>query len=136
MERSFPRSLDSLDTIFEFVARCPATRGIEEFDLMDVQLIVEEFFTNMVKYNNGRHEIAISLDELNGALRIRLVDFDVEPFDMSQAPPVDMSVPPHMRKPSGLGIELVRKVSDSITCDYADRTSTVTVIKRLGSHHV
>ena len=48
-----------------------------------------------------------------------LVDRDVEPFDITRSPGVDIDAPIEQRKPGGLGLHLIRKLAESVTYTYA-----------------
>lgn len=130
-ERRFPRTIDSLGAIHQFVVDFLAGQGLGPDNAFDVDLVVEELFTNMVKYSReGRQPIEVSLAHEDGVLRIVLRDFDVEPFDVTQAREVDVNRPIAERRAGGLGLHLVRRIADRIDYDYRDRVSTITVLKR------
>jgi anti-sigma regulatory factor (Ser/Thr protein kinase) len=132
MQRRFSRDLGELQEIFGFVADFLATRGIPARNAFNVDLIVEELFTNLVKYNvDGRHEIEIRLRELEGALELRLTDRSVRRFDITQVPEPDLALPISRRRPGGLGLHFVRKLADELTYEHQGGDSIVTVVKRL-----
>jgi serine/threonine-protein kinase RsbW len=132
MEQSFPRSIDALDSIFQFVATYLAATGIEADQAFTVDLIIEELFTNLVKYSRGGVQpISIGLGMDGERLVIRITDFDGEPFDLTQAPAVDTSRPIAERKPGGLGIHFVRQIADELRYEHSNGASTIIVIKRL-----
>ncbi len=132
MERCFPRKLSTLDAIFDFVAGFLASHGIRAEYGFDVDLIIEELFTNMVKYSaGGQDEIAIELDKQGDQLIIRLREFDVEEFDITSVPPLNVDLHISERRAGGLGLHLVRQYADTVSYDYRDRNSTITVTKRL-----
>ncbi len=131
-ERSFRRSYDSLPEIFAFIEGFFDTGGIDRGHLADVDLIVEELFTNMVKYYPGNiHEILIGLERTGRRLAVSLTDFDVDPFNINDAPAAQVDRPISERKPGGLGLHLVKKMVERIDYEYADRKSKTTVIKAL-----
>ena len=130
--RRFPRSTAALETIFAFVAQFLAAEGIERERAFDLDLIVEELFTNMVKYSReGKDDIEVALAREADGLRMTLRDFNVERFDVTGTPDVDISRPISERKAGGLGLHLVRRMADRFEYDYQDRVSTITVWKRL-----
>ncbi len=134
MERLFGRDFGALDAIFEFVSEFFATNGIDASDSLDVQFIVEELFTNLVKYSKGgTHDIAIGLRRVGLHVEIRLTDVDVEGFDITQMPEVDTQQRIAEKQVGGLGIHLVKKMADDISYEYTDRRSRITVLKRLTS---
>jgi anti-sigma regulatory factor (Ser/Thr protein kinase) len=133
MERKFSRRIDSLEEIAGFVESFVDEAGLGEQESFDLNLIIEELFTNMVKYNpEGRHDISVQLDREGDALLVCLTDFDVEPYDVTQAPPVDTSQPLAERRIGGLGLHFIRKIADRITYDYENRNSRITVTKSVG----
>ena len=106
--------------------------GIERERAFDFDLIVEELFTNMVKYSReGKDDIEVALVREADGLRLTLRDFNVERFDVTGTPDVDISVPISERRAGGLGLHLVRRMADRFEYDYRDRVSTITVWKRL-----
>jgi serine/threonine-protein kinase RsbW len=64
-------------------------------------------------------------------LTVRLMDFDVDPFDVTRAPTVNVDKPLHERQIGGLGLHLVRHMADTIRYEFADRRSTITFTKSL-----
>jgi anti-sigma regulatory factor (Ser/Thr protein kinase) len=81
----------------------------------------------MVRHaRGGRSEIAVGLDHDRATLTLRLRDFDVEPWDLSQAPEPDLSLPLEERRPGGLGLRLVRQVTNDLRYEHADGVTTVT----------
>ena len=130
--RRFPRTTAALETIFAFVAEFLAAEGIERERAFDLDLIVEELFTNMIKYSReGKDDIEVALAREAEGLRLTLRDFNVERFDVTGTPDVDISVPISERRAGGLGLHLVRRMADRFEYDYRDRVSTITVWKRL-----
>jgi len=132
-ERYFKRSFDSLEGIFRFVEEFMRAQAIDPGLLEPVNFIIEELFTNMVKYNPGNaRDIALSLGRNAAVLTVRLTDFDVDPFDVTRAPPVDIERPLAERPIGGLGLHLVRKMADTLRYESVDRRSTITFTKLLG----
>ena len=79
-------------------------------------LALEEMITNIIKYgydDQGAHEIAVGLRAEAGTLHILLED-DGHEFDPVAAPDPERGRPLHEMKIGGLGIHLVRSMSDGI----------------------
>lgn len=132
MERSFPRDIGALASIFEFVREVFAAKSVDAVNAFEVDLVIEELFTNMVKYSSeSSNDIAIRIDRKNDRLIICLTDSDVDPFDPTRAREVDTDRPLRDRKPGGLGIHLVRRMTESFDYEYRDRTSIITLVKKL-----
>jgi len=131
-ERQFKRDVQSLDTIFDFVADFLAANGIPPSNSFNANLLIEELFTNMVKYSKGSTgDVTIGLSRDGPTLVIRLVDHGVDAFDVAAAREVDLNQPIRERRSGGLGLHFVRRVADRVEYEYKDRTSTITVTKRL-----
>lgn len=132
--RSFRRSIEALPEIVDFTAEAfaaqdidPALRGAVDFGL-------EELFTNMVKYGGGDAEVRITIERIDGGVEVTLIDYDVDPFDVTAAPDADTAAPLEARRPGGLGLHLVRRLVDSIAYDYSaeERESRVRFRKLAG----
>ena len=127
MERDFERDLRSLDAITRYVAEFFEAAAISGENDLYVNLVIEELFTNAVKYSPEGGDVTIALTKQDGDLVIRLSDHDVEPFDVTTAPDVDTSLPVKDRRRGGLGLHLVKKIARDVTYQYVDRCSVITV---------
>jgi anti-sigma regulatory factor (Ser/Thr protein kinase) len=133
-QKSFRRSFDSLPAIFAFTTGEFARQGIDVRLLPTVDFAVEELFTNMVKYSKGTDaEVLIGLVGIADGVEVTLTDYDVEPFDITKAPEVDVSLPIEQRRPGGLGLHLIRRLLDSVEYEYSEesRESRITLRKTL-----
>jgi serine/threonine-protein kinase RsbW len=131
MERPFKRSLESLDEISEALRTFFADNDARTEHLESVTLAVEELFTNMLKYGGGTGDVLIAFVLEDGELSVGLTDFDVDEFDVTKTPEVDVDRPLSERQPGGLGIHLIKKMMDRIEYNYVDRRGTTTFFKRL-----
>jgi serine/threonine-protein kinase RsbW len=135
--KSFDRDFRALGDIFDFTARFVDANAIEESLRYSINLVVEELFTNMVKYNTGGGPaIEIRMEIRSGSLRIELVDDDVEPWDPAEAPVVKVDQPIEDRRAGGLGLYLVRSIVDELKYEYTNRQMKVTAIKNLERRNV
>jgi anti-sigma regulatory factor (Ser/Thr protein kinase) len=136
MEALFQRSLGSLEALFSFTETFFAGQEIDPDELHALNLVLEELFTNMVKFNPaGPDAVVLEMERLNDTVRVRLADRTAEPFDVTVSRPVDVSAPAERRTPGGLGLFLVHKFVDSLDYAYSDGVSTITFMKRLGGEH-
>ena len=128
----FGRSVASLDPLFALTRDFCARHGVDPGVLPAVDFAVEELFTNMVKYSpGGAAFVRIDLASIPGGLEVTLTDNDVEPFDVTQAPDADTTLPIEQREPGGLGLHLIRRLVDDIEYGYSrdSRQSTITFRK-------
>ena len=130
--RSFRRSFGSLAEIFAFTADFFARHGVDAGLLPTVDFTLEELFTNMVKYSPaGDAHVRIDMATTPGGVEVTLTDYDVERFDVTQAPDANINLPLEQRRPGGLGLHLIRRLVDSMTYEYSteERRSRITFRK-------
>jgi anti-sigma regulatory factor (Ser/Thr protein kinase) len=128
--RAFERSFEALPALVEFTAETFAALGLGADLRGRVDFVLEELFTNMVKYGRGSTApIRVSLAGHGEGAVLTLVDRDVEPFDITAAADIDVGRAIDEREPGGLGLHLVRKLADRVAYEYADaaRESRITV---------
>ncbi len=132
MDKKFKKDLNSLDGIFKFINEFSAKTGVDESVVFTINLVVEELFTNMVKYTyENSNEILLQLKKNAEDLIIHLTDFDVDPFDITKTAEVDTKQSLEERRVGGLGIHLVKQMIDKIEYEYKDRQSKIILIKHL-----
>jgi anti-sigma regulatory factor (Ser/Thr protein kinase) len=130
VEARFARTFDAIPALVAFAEDAFARLRIDPSLRTAVDLALEELFTNMVKYGRGsRADIAIAMAAIDGGVEVALVDRDVEPFDPTGRPPVDVEAPIESREPGGLGVHLIRRMADSVEYEYntVSRESRITL---------
>jgi serine/threonine-protein kinase RsbW len=133
MQKTFTRAIGALADIFDFIDGFGAANGVPEQALFSVKFVVEELFTNMVKYSrsDGAGDVAIGLESAGGRVVVRLTDSGVDPFDVTKAADADVSLGLDERAVGGLGLHLVKRMVDSLEYEYRDRQSIITFSKTL-----
>jgi anti-sigma regulatory factor (Ser/Thr protein kinase) len=132
MHKSFKRDVAALETIFRFTDEFASAKKISRSATFAMNLAIEELFTNIIKYSadNG-NDISIHLDIAGNDLIIKITDFDVERFDITESSKIDVDKSLEERKVGGIGLHLVRNMVDKITYEYEGRTACITLVKRL-----
>lgn len=127
--RRFPRAIESLPLLVAFVREFFAERRWDPERAFDVDLVLEELFTNMVRHaRGGTSEIEVGLTADDEALTVRLRDEGVEPWDPAQAPPVDVNRPLEERRPGGLGIHFIRQIARDLRVEHVNGATIVTAV--------
>lgn len=133
MKRRFPRAVASLPALVAFVREFWASYGLAPERAVDLDLVLEELFTNMVRHaRGGRPEIEVTLERRDGLVTLCLRDEDVEPWNPDSLPPLDLSRPAE-RAVGGRGIHLVRRMTRDLRFEHAEGVTTVTAILDLGA---
>jgi serine/threonine-protein kinase RsbW len=132
VSQAFPRDTAALASIYEFVRRALKHWDITEDHAWNVDLVLEELFTNIVKYGR-RSEVPVSLELawIRPVLTMRLRDEDSDFFDPTAAPAPDVEQPITERRAGGLGLHFVRRMAERFEYTHENSVSTLTVTLRL-----
>jgi len=126
VEQSFTRSFKALDQVFDFTNEFALVHRINDKVRYVLDFAVEEFFTNMVKYNpsgNGDIQMRMSVD--NNEIIVHLVDSDSGKFDVTKDRGLDLHKSLSERKVGGLGVFLVQKLVENLHYHHQDQISTI-----------
>ncbi len=109
-----PVGTEAVKRVDEFVAAFAARHGLGNDDRARTLIVVEELLTNLLKYGYqdrepGAAEIALALAQ--GRLTIELID-DGCAFDPFAAPEPDLNQPLEARPVGGLGLRIVRLLTE------------------------
>lgn len=124
--------MESLDEIFRFLRRFAGEERLSPEVAFALELSVEEFFTNIVKY--GTHEAAevgLLAEREGRVVTVCLEEKTSAPFDVTVRTDTQFQLPAMKRKPGGLGVHIAREVLDGLRYDYADGIGRITLIKHL-----
>jgi len=133
MVRTFPRQMGSLEQLVTVVREFVSAEGLNESLAFDLDLVIEELFSNLVRHGRSGHDtVEVTLERSGAEVVLILREYDAEPFDPTVAPEVDVTRPIEDRRPGGLGIHFVRVLSRRFQYDWHDRVGTTTVTMRAG----
>jgi len=105
--------LRELSRLAERVDRFCRSEGLDEDAAFELNLVLEELFSNAVRHGGCEHvknAVAVRLRPAGGG------DVEVEfrdrgaPFDPTALPRPDLTTPLGERRPGGLGVHLVRQI--------------------------
>lgn len=105
--------------------------GLNERQTHDLHLIVEEAVANIVNYSGATVMVLCAWEE-GGSLYISFTD-DGIPFDPTQHPAPDLTLPIYERPIGGLGIHYIRTMSDGVTYRREDGKNILTIWKKIKS---
>jgi serine/threonine-protein kinase RsbW len=121
-----PRAHQALD---EMAAR----HNLPARSVARLHLAIEEHLTNIISHGYESAQtgtISVRLSMESSVLRLEIED-DARPFDLTQAPEVDTSLPMEEKPLGGLGVHLIRKSVDELAYRRADGRNVLTMRKRL-----
>ncbi|MEJ2634792.1 MAG: ATP-binding protein [Calditrichia bacterium] len=137
MKKKFQRDFSSLEQMCSFIQSFVHRNGLNEEIRFAIELVVEELFTNMLKYCPGcMGDIEIGLSKRKNEIVLTVKDFNSQPFDPTQAADYDATVPLSKRPTGKLGIHLIKKYMDDINCEYKNNMNKLTLTKILRKTHV
>lgn len=117
--------LDRLESLF-------STEGVPAELVKEVRIIAEEAISNIIYYaHDGSKErrIEVTLAMEKGEIQIELRD-DGKPFDPTEMPEPDSSLPTEERTEGGLGIHLMKTLSDEMSYVREGRYNILLLKKR------
>ena len=124
--------LDEIERIRAAVNILSQAENWEPELLFQIELVLEEIGTNIIKYGQeGEREtqIDITLTSDRKSLTLEIID-DGKPFDpFADAPPPDLDSPVPERPIGGLGVYLVRELMDEASYRREDGMNKVTLVK-------
>jgi anti-sigma regulatory factor (Ser/Thr protein kinase) len=117
----------------EAVDRFARRIGTTDEDLHNIHLILDELVINVIKYafrDAKPHTIDVRL-ALNGRRLTMTIEDDGREFDPTTAPAPVLDIPIEERPIGGLGIHIVRTLSDSVTYRREHGRNILTVVRTL-----
>lgn len=115
-ERTFEADLGRIEEIRAFVTAQAEKASVGARRLPHLELALEEALVNICTYayREPPREVSIRLLQDERRFAVELVDEGI-PFDpLEEAPPPDLSSPLEERAVGGLGVLLIRRVTDEV----------------------
>lgn len=107
---------DELPRLTEAVAAFAAEQGISSHDAFQLTLVLDEIFTNIVSYGfdePSAHTVEVGLERRGDAVYVDVADAG-RPFDPRDVPPPSLTADLDHRPIGGLGVHLVRKLTEDL----------------------
>jgi len=132
MKQSFSRNLEQLEDIFGLAATFCDHHSLDSDSRYMIDLVLEELFTNALKYNpENKREVQIELQLIEDLLTIILTEYDVPSFDLNSQQVYDLNSTLQERPIGKLGIHFVKKMLDNVTHEYSNGKNKIILQKRL-----
>jgi serine/threonine-protein kinase RsbW len=105
--------------------------GLSKKCVFQINLAVDELFTNIVKYgfaDDSRHYVRVALSHADGKISIRVED-DGIPFDAAAKQTSELKDHIEDCKIGGLGLHLVKRIMDGIEYQRCGGKNVITLTK-------
>lgn len=125
--------LEELEKISLFLEQMGDELEIPLAVTMTLNLVIEEAFTNVVKYaydDSLAHQIEITLEKTGGHLIIKIID-DGKEFDPTLQDDPDVTLTAEDRSIGGLGIFFMRKMMDGVNYQRINNLNVLELTKSL-----
>ncbi|MFA5332701.1 MAG: ATP-binding protein [Methanoregula sp.] len=131
IDLNLPANLEAIPRVSFEIEQCMRSLGFFDEQILDLQLAVEEAITNSVLhgYNGMPGTLAIRCRAGQDEVVVEIAD-SAPQFDPLSLPPPDLSEDIREREIGGLGVFLIRKVTDSVTYRYEDAHNVLTLVKK------
>ena len=123
--------LDSMPIVAEFIETTLEEACCSPEMIMTMSIATDEIFSNIARYayaNGGDANIALEITDKSRLITLTFTD-EGKPFDPLTAPEPDITLSAEERKIGGLGIFMVKKMTDEVTYEYKDGKNILRVKK-------
>ena len=132
-ERTVDAKLESIPEIQAFVRGELETMGCPEETQKQLFVVVDEVFANVASYayadGEGSVTVRLEAESEPRAAVLTFLDSGI-PFDPLTMKSPDTSLKARERKIGGLGIFMVRKLTDEVSYAYSDGKNRLRTVKR------
>jgi serine/threonine-protein kinase RsbW len=120
-----------LNDVREFLESAVQTLGGDEDVAGDLVLALNEAVTNTLLHGYGERPgpVEVCVEAEGDDIRVHLTD-DAPPFDPTAVPPPDIHLPLEDRPLGGLGVHMMRQLSDELIYAVDDGRNRLTFVKR------
>jgi serine/threonine-protein kinase RsbW len=108
-----------------------AKAGLQGDSINAVESAVDEACSNIIEHaykGEDKGEIVLEVELISEGIKIRITD-QGDAFKPEKIPSPDISAPLSRRKPSGLGLYMMRKCMDEVNFEFSPGCNTLTLIK-------
>ncbi len=129
-----PGELQQMRTAMQFVKNVAHEAGVSDDGLFQIELSVEEIFTNIIEhgyhYNGADKSVEIFCEADGETLWVALGD-EAPPFNPLEQPDADPQASLEERGDGGWGIAFVRRYMDKLYYHYANQRNWLILEKKI-----
>lgn len=124
-------STHNLSDIREFVSMHASEQGFSAQKVSDIQLAVDEAYTNIIKHaykNDSSKEVIINLEFDDDKMAVTLTDHGIG-FDIEKYKKPNLKKQIERKKRGGMGVYLIRKLMDDVTYNVKNQKNILRMCK-------
>ena len=123
--------LKNLEKVTDFVNGKLEKMDVMPKTVLQTDVVIDEIFSNIARYAYGPEggKATVSVKEEEDGFSLVFEDRGV-PFDPTMQKEPDLTLPAEEREIGGLGISMVRKMTDALLYEYRDGKNILTVTKK------
>ena len=128
---TFPGRYASLSEIASVVRTVSKEAGLDEDSVNAVECAVDEACSNIIEHAYGAENIGtidLDLEIIPEGIRIHITDHG-KAFQPEKVSQPDTKAPLSQRKPSGLGLFMMKKCMDEVDFEFSSGSNTLTMVK-------
>ncbi len=133
-ELNIEATVENLTQVIAFVEEKLETTECKPKTQMQIETAVEELFVNIARYayapDTGNATVRVEVLNEPLSVVITFIDNGV-PYDPLAKEDPDVTLPAEERGIGGLGIYMVKKLTDNISYEYKDGKNILSIIKNL-----
>ena len=127
-KRKLTPSLESMDQVTAFVEQELEASEVSMKVIAQMNIAVDEIFSNISRYS-GASDATVGVSVEAGCITLRFAD-NGRPYNPTEKPDPDITLPAEERDIGGLGIYMVKKSMDRVVYEYRDGLNILTLTKQ------
>lgn len=120
--------LENIAEVTAFLEKELYAGGAPESVITQIDIVTDEIFSNIVYYS-GASSVIAGCEVGEGKVILRFSD-DGRPYDPTRKEDPDITLPLEVRESGGLGIFMVRKLTDCMQYEYTNGFNVLTIEKK------
>ena len=121
-------TLDAMDQVTAFVEQELEAKDIPVKVIAQINIAVDEIFSNIARYS-GASDATVGVSVEAGSITLRFAD-NGRPYNPTETPDPDITLPAEEREIGGLGIYMVKKSMNSVEYEYRDGLNILALTKQ------
>lgn len=121
-------TLDAMDQVTAFVEQELEAKDIPMKVIAQINIAVDEIFSNIARYS-GASDATVGVSVEAGSITLRFAD-NGRPYNPTEMPDPDITLPAEEREIGGLGIYMVKKSMNSVEYEYRDGLNILALTKQ------